>query len=216
MRTGTTIPFIIFIVNTLQLQVHAQPESPQQAEMDRAIQKGNDLYNQQQYEQAVTAYNEVLENESSNSTAKYNRAIALYKQGKKEEAIKAFDDLAFKTEDRELRSKAYYNKGAILSGQVKLEESIEAYKNSLRQNPGDKQARENLQKALLELKKKTPPKKDNKKNQQQQKQQQKPQPKMNQKEAEQRLKLLEQKEKEVQQRIQKEKSKTGGGQPKDW
>ncbi len=39
---------------------------------------------------------------------------------------------------------------------------------------------------------------------------------MNQKEAEQRLKLLEQKEKEVQQRLQKEKSKTGGGQAKDW
>ena len=33
---------------------------------------------------------------------------------------------------------------------------------------------------------------------------------MNQKEAEQRLKLLEQKEKEVQQRMQKEKSKSGG------
>ena len=51
---------------------------------------------------------------------------------------------------------------------------------------------------------------------QQQKQQQKPQTKMNQKEAEQRLKLLEQKEKDVQERLQKEKSKTGGGQPKDW
>jgi hypothetical protein len=38
---------------------------------------------------------------------------------------------------------------------------------------------------------------------------------MNQKEAEQRLRLLEQKEKEVQQRLQKEKSKTGG-LPKDW
>ena len=39
---------------------------------------------------------------------------------------------------------------------------------------------------------------------------------MNRQEAEQRLKLLEQKEKEVQQRIQNEKSKTGGGQQKDW
>jgi hypothetical protein len=39
---------------------------------------------------------------------------------------------------------------------------------------------------------------------------------MSPKEAEQRLKLIEQKEKEVQQRLQKEKSKTGGGQPKDW
>ena len=37
---------------------------------------------------------------------------------------------------------------------------------------------------------------------------------MSQKEAEQRLKLMEQKEKEVQQRLQKEKSKTGGGNRK--
>ena len=213
MRTGLTI--VLFFIVISAIQVHAQSELPQQEEMDRIIQKGNELYKQQQYQQAEAVYNEVLEKQSSNNTAKYNQAIALYKQGKKEEAIKAFDDLAFKTDDRELKSKAHYNKGAILSGQVKLEESIEAYKNALRQNPDDKQARENLQKALLELKKKTPPKKDNKKKQQQ-KQQQKPQPKMNQKEAEQRLKLLEQKEKEVQQRMQKEKSKTGGGQPKDW
>ncbi len=213
MKTALTI--VVFFIVISAIQVHAQSELPQQEEMDRMIQKGNELYKQQQYQQAEAVYNEVLEKESSNNTAKYNRAISLYKQGKKEEAIKAFDDLAFKTDDRELKSKAHYNKGAILSGQVKLEESIEAYKNALRQNPDDKQARENLQKALLELKKKTPPKKDNKKKQQQ-KQQQKPQPKMNQKEAEQRLKLLEQKEKEVQERMQKEKSKTGGGQPKDW
>ena len=58
-----------------------------------------------------------------------------------------------------IKAKSYYNKGAILSSQKKLEESIEAYKNAFRQNPDDKEARENLQKALLELKKKTPPKK---------------------------------------------------------
>ena len=39
---------------------------------------------------------------------------------------------------------------------------------------------------------------------------------MNPKEADQRLKLLQQKEKEVQQRVQKEKTKTGGSQAKDW
>ena len=39
---------------------------------------------------------------------------------------------------------------------------------------------------------------------------------MDQKEAEQRLKLLEQKEKEVQERLQKEKAKNGGSQQKDW
>lgn len=39
---------------------------------------------------------------------------------------------------------------------------------------------------------------------------------MSPKEAEQRLKLLEQKEKELNQRMQKEKSKSGGNQAKDW
>ena len=200
------------IISVAKLQ--AQESTAAEQEIERAIQKGNELYKQQQYQQAEAAYDEVLKNDPDNSTAKYNRALALQKQGKSEEAIKVFNDVAFKTDDHQLKSKAYYNKGAILSGQKNLEESIEAYKNALRQNPDDKEARENLQKALLELKKKTP-KKDDKQNKQQQKQQ-KPQPKMNQKEAEQRLKLLEQKEREVQERLQKEKSKTGGGQPKDW
>ena len=108
----------------------------------------------------------------------------------------------------------------MLTQQKKLEESIEAYKNSLRQKPDDKEARENLQKALLELKKKNPPKKkeekENQKKKQQEQQKKQQQPKMSPKEAEQRLKLLEQKEKEVNQRLQKEKLKTGGGQVKDW
>ncbi len=183
---------------------------------DRIIQKGNESYKKKEYPMAEAAYNEVLILDPSNNTAKYNRAAALYRQAKPDESIKVLDDLAFKTEETELRSKAYYNKGAILSAQKKLEESAEAYKNALRQNPADKEARENLQKTLIELRKKNPSPKDDKKKQQPQKQQQKPQPKMNQKEAEQRLKLLEQKEKEVQERLQKEKSKTGGGQPKDW
>jgi Ca-activated chloride channel homolog len=182
----------------------------------RIIQKGNESYKRKDYQMAEAAYNEVLTQDPSNNTAKYNKGAALYRQTKPDESIKVWEDLAFKTESRDLKAKSYYNKGAALSSQKKLEESIEAYKDALRQNPNDKEARENLQKALVELKKKTPPTKDDKKKQQQQKQQQKPQPKMNQKEAEQRLKLLEQKEKEVQERLQKEKSKSGGGQPKDW
>lgn len=204
MKQATLIAVLFFVVKGLSAQ-----------ESDRLIQKGNELYKQQQYQQAEQIYADVLATDPNNTTAKFNQANALYKQNKAEEAIKVLNDLAFKTNDQSVKAKAYYNKGAILSGQKKLEESIDAYKDALRQDPADKDARENLQKALLELKKKNPPKKeDNKK--QPQKQQQKPQPKMSQKEAEQRLKLLEQKEKQVQQRLQKEKSKQGGGQGKDW
>jgi tetratricopeptide (TPR) repeat protein len=203
MKHIVTIVASLFFVKVLSAQ-----------ESDKLILKGNDLYKQQQYQQAEQAYAEVLATDPNNATAKFNQANALYKQNKADEAIKLLNDLAFKTNDPSVKAKAYYNKGAILSGQKKLEESIDAYKDALRQDPTDKDARENLQKALLELKKKNPPKKED--NKKQQKQQQKPQPKMSQKEAEQRLKLLEQKEKQVQQRLQKEKSKQGGGQGKDW
>ena len=183
---------------------------------DKAIQTGNNLYKLQKYDQAELQYNNAIVNDPSSSTAKFNLANTLYRQGKKDEASKKYDDLAAYENKPALKSKSYYNKGVVLSFQEKPEESVEAYKNALRQNPNDNEARENLHKALLELKKKnTPPqKKDNTKKQKQQQQQQQPQ--MSPKEAEQRLKLLEQKEKEVQQRLQKEKVKAGGGQTKDW
>jgi Ca-activated chloride channel family protein len=188
----------------------------QNKEAEKLIEEGNAFYKQQQYDQAAAKYSEALQLDAENTTAKFNLANTTYRLNKQDEASKSFQDLAEQSKEKALSSKSHYNKGVILSKQKKLEESIDAYKNALRKDPNDKEARENLQKALLELKKKNPPKKqdqDKKKDQQQQKQ---PQSKMNQKEAEQRLKLLEQKEKEVQQRLQNEKSKSGGGQGKDW
>jgi tetratricopeptide (TPR) repeat protein len=185
-------------------------------QVDKIIQKGNELYRQQQYDQAAAAYDEALSKDTANKIAKFNKANTAYRQSKSDDAIKAFDDLAFKSNDAGDKARAYYNKGVVLSNQKKLEESIEAYKNALRIDPNDKEARENLQKALLELKKRNPPppKKEDKKKQQNKKQQQ--QPKMNQKEAEQNLKLLEQKEKELQQRMQKQKSRSTNGGKRDW
>ena len=188
--------------------------------VEKATQKGNEYYKQRQFEKATEEYNKALLADPENTTTKFNLANSLQKQGKQDEALKSFSELSEKAKEKELKSKSYYNKGVVLTQQKKLEESIEAYKNSLRQNPDDKEARENLQKALLELKKKNPPKKkeekENQKKKQQEQQKKQQQPKMSPKEAEQRLKLLEQKEKEVNQRLQKEKSKTGGGQVKDW
>jgi Ca-activated chloride channel family protein len=182
------------------------------------IAEGNKSYKENQFAKAEEFYTKALTAEPTNAIAKFNIAAALYRQDKKVEAAQTFQQLADAAADKEIKAKAFYNKGVILSQQKNLEESIEAYKNALRNNPDDKEARENLQKALLELKKKNQSKKQNNK---QNKKQEQPQPKpqqskMKPKEAEQRLKLLQQKEKEVQQRVQKEKSKAGGSQTKDW
>lgn len=185
-------------------------------QVDEIIKKGNDLYKQKQYDPAKTAYEEALAKDTANTTAKFNLANTSYRLSRSTEAINSFDQLAKKYQDADEKSKAYYNKGVVLSNQKRLEESIDAYKDALRQDPDDKEARENLQKALLELKKKTPPPKKEDQKKKQQNKKQKEQPKMNQKEAEQKLKLLEQKEKELQQRMQQQKSKTGSGGNKDW
>jgi Ca-activated chloride channel family protein len=179
-------------------------------ELDQMIQAGNEFYKQGRYTEAVEKYNQALKKDPNNSTVKYNLALALHKTDKKAESVKLFNELSepsYKNED--LRSKSFYNEGAVLSSQKKLEESIDAYKNALRLNPDDKEARENLQKTLLELKKKNekPPPQPKK---------QQSQSKLNPKQTEQKLNQLEQKEKQVQQRVQQQKSKSGSSQPKDW
>ena len=207
--------FLISGLIVITLTVQAQSAS-------QSILKGNEFYRQGKFEEAVKQYDAALKSEPENTTAKFNLASANYRLNKESDAIKVYDEIISTDRDPERKEKTYYNKGSILTKQNKLEESIELYKNALRIDPSDMEARENLQKALLELKKKEPPKKkeeDKKKKQdkqQQQQQKQKQQPKLNQKEAEQRLKLLEQKEKEVQQRLQKQKANVGGSQNKDW
>jgi Ca-activated chloride channel family protein len=186
------------------------------AQENETIQDGNNYYRQQQYDKAEAAYENVLQASPANQIAKFNLANALIRQNKTGEAGKLLSELNVNKNNADLRSKATYNEGVMLSQQKKLEESIEFYKESLRLSPNDQDARENLQKALLELKKKNPPKKpDEKKKKEQQQQKQQPKPKISPREAQQQLKLLEQKEKEVQERLQKN-SKTGSSQPKDW
>lgn len=180
---------------------------------NQAVQSGNNYYRQQQYDKAEAEYNRALSTSPSDKIAKFNLASSLIKQGKTSDANKLLFLLTTKENHADIRSKAAYDQGVMLTQQKKLEESIELYKETLRLNPDDQDARENLQKALLELKKKNPPKKQEEKKKEQQKQQ--PKPKITPREAQQQLKLLEQKEKQVQQRLQKN-SKEGGSQPKDW
>jgi Ca-activated chloride channel family protein len=183
------------------------------AQQNNTIETGNTFYRQQQYDKAESEYRKALEASPDDRIAKFNLANALIKQDKRDDANKLLVELNVQENKTDLRSKATYNQGVMLTHQKKLEESIESYKETLRLNPNDQEARENLQKALLELKKKNPPKKQEEKKKEQQKQQ--PKPKISPREAEQQLKLLEQKEKQVQERLQKN-SKTGGSQPKDW
>lgn len=183
------------------------------------VMKGNELYKRQQYDQAAEEYQKAANINSKNSKTLYNLGNALYKGKKNQEAQKVFDDAAKTAKDVNGKEKAVYNKGVTLTRLNKLKESIEAYKGALRLNPADEEARQNLQKALNELKKQQQQQQQNKQNQNQNKQKQNDQPqnnsKLNQKQAEQMLNALRQEEKQLQKGLQK-RNNTGGANIKDW
>lgn len=169
------------------------------------ITKGNEYYLQLKFDLAEAQYRQAVDREPNNPQARYNLGNALMQQKKYKAAIEMYEG-ATNSGDRNISAAAYYNTGVSYSKQKDLPNSIEAYKNALRINPNDKEARENLQKALSELK-------------QQQNQQNKENNKggggMSQSEADKKLKDLQQKEKDLQQKLQKGQGKGQGG-GKDW
>ena len=169
----------------------------------QSVLNGNQFYQQSQFDLAEAQYRKALEYDPGNEKAKYNLANALQRQSKYDEAAKLLEDLAGSSKDNSIKSAAYYNQGVANTKIKNLDASIESYKKALRLNPNDQEARENLEKALLQ-----------KKNQKSSSQQKKSQSNMSQKEAQQKLDMLNQKGKQLHQR--KDKEQQGSGQSQDW
>ena len=186
-----------------------------------AIQNGNKLYKEKKYNESLTEYNKALAGSSKDPVANYNLANAQFRTEKLDEAIESYDNTIDNSTDKDIREKSFYNKGVALSKQKKLEESIEAWKEALKINAEDTEARENLQKALQQQKQQQQDqqeKKDEKEKKENKKEQPKPeenQSKLSKQKVEQLLKALQQKEKEIQQRMQKSNS-SPSQQAKDW
>src|SRR5688572_10124922 len=124
------------------------------AQKDNAlVKKGNETYANKQYEAAAKNYQAALSKNPQNLPAQYNLGNALYKNQKAEDAIAAYDAALGRTTEPLEKSGTFYNKGVVLQNTKKLAECIEAYKQALRLNPADEDARLNLQKALLQQKK---------------------------------------------------------------
>ncbi len=128
------------------------------------------------------------------------------------------------------KSNAYYNKGVVLQNNKKIDECIGAYKNALKLDPANEDARQNLQKALQQQKqeqqkqdkekdkKKQEQNKDQeKKNPEEKKDQPKPQPsKITRQDAEEKLKALMQQEKNLQDKLHKINASSVNKPEKDW
>ena len=168
--------------------VHAQ---------NKSIAKGNDYYREGRYEVAEIHYRKA----GDDPVAAYNLANSLIRQKKHKEAISVLAEIE-KQEDLKMRAAAFYNAGVIYSIEKDLVSAIAAYKACLRITPSDQQARENLQKALLEHKA------------EQKQKSQATESKISVSQANDKLKDLQEKERKLQKKL--EGGKKGQSRENDW
>lgn len=138
MRQRTIILTVLFVVFAVGASAQKYPER-------RVARAGDWSYDAGNFEEAETTYRRALELQPEFPEASFNLASALFRQQKAEEAAElwmeqATDSLA----DPRLVSAANFNLGnAMLAGQ-KIDEAIEFYKQALRIDPTDEQAKYNL------------------------------------------------------------------------
>jgi Ca-activated chloride channel family protein len=114
--------------------------------------QGNEAFAEQDYQGALAAYQQAEEDAPQVAEPHYNAANTHYRTEDYEQAQQEIEQaLVGEPQQEGLDQNSYYNLGNALfqSGQFKA--AIEAYKEALRLNPADLQAKQNLELALRQL-----------------------------------------------------------------
>lgn len=127
---------------------------PLQAQMlKKDIKRGNKQYEDGKYNAAEIYYRKALEKKPKEPVANYDLGNALYKENQFAPSIAKYQDVINSDKDSSNLSGYYYNLGNAYFKSHNLDKSIEAYKQSLRINPTDQDAKHNLFLAELMRKK---------------------------------------------------------------
>lgn len=117
-----------------------------------AVTKGNSLFKQEKYDEALQAYIDAQVEHPEDALLKYNIASAHYKMKNYEDALKGYQETAATARDIALEQKALYNAGNTLFRLGRLDEAIAAYTKALELDPNDKDAQQNLEFVREEMK----------------------------------------------------------------
>ena len=112
------------------------------------VRDGNKNYNKGLFSESEIDYRKSLSKKRGFEEAQFNLSDALFKQERYDESVDILNNLISTTSNQDLKSESYYNLGNNFLQQQNLEEAVESYKNCLRINPSDEQARYNLSKAM--------------------------------------------------------------------
>ena len=149
-----------------------------QKKVRSAIREGNSLYNKEAFLDSEISYRKALETNPSDSIATFNLGNSLFRQQDEEKVKESFNHYnttaqnAAKAGNKSLAAKAFYNAGDVMMAAQQYDKAIEYFKQSLKNDPSDHEARYNLVLAQKLLQKNQDQNQDDQQDQQQQQQDQ--------------------------------------------
>lgn len=246
--------YILMSVMLLGISTVPMAQASTRAER-RLVTKGNKLYTERKFVEAESVYQEALRENPQSTSARYNLGLSQLRQVKNlkdstpktqkliEGARQNFTEAARNVKQRPgIAAKANYNLGNMEFNMAQYQKAIDYYKQSLRIDPDDDNARRNLRIAQKKLQQQNQDKDKDKQNQnqdqqdkkdqqdqknqqqqqpQQQEQKQQPQEqKINEQTAQRILQAMDSKENQTRARVNRaakgEKSVGNGSARKRW
>ncbi len=192
-------PLLLLIITGTTIGAYAQTDRSH-------IRQGNGKFEDGRYQDAEIDYRKALEEDPQSFRADYNLGNALYKQKQYDAAALKYAALTKNEKDRQNLDRYFYNLGNAYYENKKYQESVEAYKNALRKNPRDMDAKHNLQLAMRKLE-------EMKQQEQQQTQQGKDKEQQEKEEQQQEKQKQDQQQNEQQQEKEEQENQDPGKEP---
>lgn len=118
--------------------------SAQQMKERGLVRKGNREFKREQFEKSVDSYQRALQHDTTCFEAKYDLASALYRTERYDKAEKTLLSIVGDSTRTELeRGEVAYNLGNTQFAQQKYKEALSSYRQAMRCNPNDEDAKFN-------------------------------------------------------------------------
>lgn len=110
--------------------------------------KANEAFKNGDFATAAELYRKAIDESPDDARLHFNLGNALAKLGESEASVRAFETAKQLMENPNQQSMADYNAGTALSEAEMFEEALAFYKNALRNNPGDPDAKHNYEMSI--------------------------------------------------------------------
>ena len=122
----------------------AQGQSRQDIAKKDLLKQGNRMYKRAEYDRADSLYAQAVALDTTYATGWYNLGNSLYLGGDAAQAQAAWMKSLFNTPQDDQRAPILYNLGGVEMDKKNYAEAIKLYKDALRRDPSDEEARYNL------------------------------------------------------------------------